>query len=145
MNKYIIIIIVIILLIGGGVLYKQFGVSDKDKGIETGVIKEFTIVAKKDNWRFMPDEIDVTQGDRIILTVINEDDYDHGIAIDAFGVSQRLPANGTIKAEFVVTQPGVFPYYCSVPCGEGEVDGVERGHFDQIGRINVRSLISETN
>jgi plastocyanin len=145
MNKYLIILIVVILLIVGGVLYRQFGVAEGDRGIETGVIKEFTIVTKKNNWRFDPEEISVDQGDRIILTIINEDDYDHGFAIDAFGVSQRIPASGTIKVEFVVTQPGIFPYYCSVPCGEGEVDGVKRGHFDQIGKIHVRSLVSETN
>jgi plastocyanin len=145
MNKYLIIIILIVLIIVGGFFYRQFGISEEDRGIETGVIKEFTITTKKDNWRFEPEEINVTQGDRVILTIVNEDDYDHGIAIDAFGVSQRIPASGTIKAEFVVTKAGVFPYYCSVPCGEGEVDGVTRGHFDQIGRINVRSLVSETN
>lgn len=84
------------------------------------------------------------RGDKIIMTVINEDSYDHGIAIDAFGVSQRMPANGTIKIEFTVTQEGDFPFYCSVPCGEGHVDGVKRTHFDMIGKLHVKSLISET-
>ena len=78
------------------------------------------------------------------MTLVNEDSYDHGIGIDAFGVSQRMPANSTIKVEFVVTQAGDFPFYCSVPCGEGNVDGVKRTHFDMIGNMRVKSLISET-
>ena len=45
----------------------------------------------------------------------------------------------TIKIEFVVTQEGDFPYYCSVPCGDGIVDGKKRGHFDMTGKIHVRS------
>ena len=145
MNKYFIIIIVVVLLIAGGAVYQEFVIPESERGIETGAVKEFTIIAKKNTWRFIPEELNVVQGDRIILTIINEDDYDHGFAIDAFGVSQRLPANRTIKVEFVVTKPGDFPYYCSVPCGEGIVDGVKRGHFDTIGKVHVRSLISETN
>ena len=31
-----------------------------------------------------------------------------------------------------------------LPCGEGEVDGQKRGHFDMVGKIQVRSIISET-
>ncbi len=144
MNKYFIIIIIAVLLIGGGVAYKKYGVQESDRPQTTGAVKEITITAKKNEWRWEPEEFEAVQGDKIILTVINEDDYDHGIAIEAFGVSQRIPANGKIVTEFVVTQPGEFPYYCSVPCGEGEVDGKIRGHFDQIGTIRVKSLISQT-
>ena len=84
------------------------------------------------------------RGDKVIVTIINEDDYDHGISLDAFGVSQRMPANGTITVEFVATQEGDFPFYCSVPCGEGEVAGEKRGHFDMVGKLHVRSIISAT-
>ena len=55
-----------------------------------------------------------------------------------------MPAKSTIQIKFVVTKAGDFPYYCSVSCGSGVVDGEERGHFDQIGRLHVRSIISET-
>jgi len=144
MNKYFIIIIIAILLMGGGVTYKKFGVKESDRPQTTGNVREVTIRALKNNWTWEPESFEAVQGDKIILTVINEDDYDHGIAIDAFGVSQRIPANGRIVTEFVVTQPGEFPYYCSVPCGEGEVDGKKRGHFDQVGTIRVKSLINQT-
>lgn len=144
MNKYIILIVVGILILGGGVFYRAFLIPESSKPVVTGKIREITVIAKKDEWRFIPEEIEAERGDKIMMTVINEDDYDHGIAIDAFGVSQRMPANSTIKVAFTVTQEGDFPFYCSVPCGEGIVDGVKRTHFDMIGKMHVRSLISDT-
>ena len=143
MNKFFIIGIVIVLLIGGGIVWRTFFLAEEAKPLETGVVKEFTVIAKKDQWRFEPEVIEVEQGDRIIMTIVNEDAYDHGVGIDAFGISQRIPANSTIKVEFVATQQGDFPFYCSVPCGEGHVDGVKRTHFDMIGTLHVKSLISE--
>ena len=145
MNKYIIIIIVLVVLVGGGIAYKTFGVKEQDRPQTSGKVREVTITAKKNEWRWVPEVIEADQGDRIILTVVNEDDYDHGIAIDAFGVSQRIPARDSVKADFVVTQPGEFPFYCSVPCGSGEVDGKARGHFDQTGKLKVRAVVKVQN
>jgi plastocyanin len=144
MNKYFILMGVVALIIAGGFGYRVFLLGEDSKPVTTGVVREITVIAKENTWSFAPEIVDVDQGDKIIMTVINEDNYDHGIAIDAFGVSQRMPANGTIKIEFVATQPGDFPYYCSVPCGEGDVDGGHRTHFDMIGKLHVRSIISET-
>jgi len=137
-NKYFFILGAVILVIGGGIFYRNVLLSESDKPVETGVVRNFTVIAEKDEWRWMPEVIEVDRGDRIKLEIINKDEYDHGIAIDAFGVSQRMPANSTINVEFVATQLGDFQYYCSVPCGEGEVDGVKRTHFDMIGVIKVR-------
>lgn len=144
MNKYIWLIVILAVVIIAGIGYRTFLLAEEKKPVETGVVREITITAKKDEWRFVPEEIEVNRGDRLKLTVVNEDDYDHGIGIDAFGISQRMPALGTIKIEFVVTQAGEFPIICSVPCGEGEVDGMKRGHFDMIGRLRVKNLVSET-
>src|SRR3989338_3091224 len=144
MNKYFILIAVAVIIIGGGVAYQTFLRSESSAPVTTGVVRNITIIAKNDEWRFIPEEIEAQRGDKIVATVINEDDYDHGIAIDALGVSQRMPARSTITVEFVVTQEGDFPFYCSVPCGEGMVEGKKRTHFDMIGTLHVRSLISET-
>lgn len=144
MNKYFILIVVGVLLIGAGLAYRAFLLPESSAPVVTGKVRELTIIAKKDTWSFVPEIIEAERGDKIIATIVNEDNYDHGIAIDAFGVSQRMPANGTIKVEFVVTQAGNFPFYCSVPCGEGVVDGQKRGHFDMVGKIHVRSVISST-
>lgn len=135
MNKYIILLIGLVLLVGAGIAYKQF--SGKTAVQETGEVKEYTIYARKNKWNWDPDTFAVTQGDRVKLTVINEDDYDHGFAIDQFGISQRLPARGTIHIEFIAISAGEWPYYCSVSCGEGIVDGKPRGHFDQIGKVGI--------
>lgn len=144
MNKYFWIIIIAVILVAGGIGYRKFLLPETSTPITTGEIREITIIAAKDEWRFTPEIIEARQGDKIIATIINEDSYDHGIAIDAFGVSQRMPANGTIKVEFVVTQAGDFPFYCSVPCGEGVANGEKRGHFDMVGKMHVRSIISAT-
>lgn len=144
MNKYFILAGLGVLIIGGGIFYRVFLLPEKSVPVTTGKVREITIVSRKDNWSFDPEIIEATRGDKIIATIINEDNYDHGIAIDAFGVSQRMPANGTIKIEFVVTQEGDFPFYCSVPCGEGIVDGKKRGHFDMVGKLHVRSVVSAT-
>ena len=143
MNKYFIIIGIGALIVVGGFVYRVFLLPQGSVPVTTGKVREITIVAKKDHWAFEPEVIEVERGDKIIATVINEDEYDHGIAIDAFGVSQRMPAKSTITVEFVVTQEGEFPFYCSVPCGEGIVDGKKRTHFDMIGKIRVKSIVSE--
>lgn len=140
MNKYFIILAVVVLLIIGGVAYRVFLLSESSKPVTTGVVREITLVAKKDEWRFEPETIEANRGDKVVLTLVNEDSYDHGLSIDAFGISQRLPANSTIKVEFVATQEGDFPFYCSVPCGAGEVRGEIRSHFDMIGTLRVKSI-----
>ncbi len=120
-----------------------------------GADKSFTVVSKKLEWRFEPESIAVEQCDRIKLKVVNEDNFDHGVAIDAFGISQRLPANGTIDVEFVATKSGEFPFYCSVSCSDsknssfglkdGKVEtgpyaGTVRGHFEHIGKFVVNAM-----
>lgn len=141
MNKYIYLIIGMVAILSIGVAYKNFGADKSKAALTTGVVKEITITAQKNKWNWSPEDIVVNQGDLVKLTIVNEDEYDHGIAIDAYGISQRVPALGTIEAEFVATQPGDFPFYCSVPCGEGDVDGVKRGHFDQVGKIHVQHMM----
>lgn len=142
MNKYLIIVIVAVVVIIGGVVYRSKFLSEERKPVTSGEVREITIIAEKDHWNFVPEVIEVNRGDKIVLTVVNKDDYDHGIAIDAYGVSQRMPANETIKVEFTATQAGEFPFYCSVPCGEGVVNGLKRGHFDMVGTIKVKDIIA---
>ena len=137
MNKYLILIIVAAVILAGGIGYRVFLLPQKSVPVTTGKVREITIRAAKDRWQFEPEMVDAQRGDKIVATIINEDNYDHGFAIDAFGISQRMPANQTIKVEFVVTQEGDFPFYCSVPCGEGLVDGRKRTHFDMVGKLHV--------
>lgn len=144
MNKYFLLILVGVFIVGGGIFYRAYFLPEESRPVVTGVERQITIIADKNEWRFTPEVVEVDRGDKLILTIINEDDYDHGIAIDAFGITQRMPARSTIKIEFVVTQEGDFPFYCSVPCGEGIVDGMKRTHFDMVGKLHVRSIIGST-
>src|SRR3989344_2787534 len=140
MNKFILLAVVGVIIFAVGIGYRLFLIPESSKPVETGKVVEVTIIAKKNEWRFEPEDIAINQGDRIIATVVNEDDYDHGFAIDAYGISQRMPAKSTITVEFVATRPGDFQYYCSVPCGEGDTNGEHRDHFDMIGTINVNQF-----
>lgn len=137
MNKYLALIIAAVVILALGVGYRVFLIPEKSVPVTTGKVREVTIIAKKNQWKFEPETIEAERGDKIVATIINEDDYDHGLAIDALGISQRMPAKQTIKVEFVVTQEGDFPFYCSVPCGEGLVDGKKRTHFDMVGTLRV--------
>lgn len=142
MNKYFILTIVVLAILGAGIGYRSFIQKKTSKGIDTGKVREFTVIAKRNEWRFVPEDFEANQGDTIKMTAINEDDYDHGIAIEAAGVSRKMPANSTVTFEFKVTKAGDYPFYCSVPCGEGEVNGVRRAHEDMIGTIHARSLVN---
>lgn len=154
MNKFIIIGIVLVVIVAGGAL---FSLTADNLNCEPGMGDdvELTVVSKKLEWAFEPEEITLNQCDRVTVTVINEDNFDHGFAIDAFGVSQRLPANETIVVDFVATKSGTFPFYCSVSCSSsdagtfdlpnGEVQtgpyaGTVRGHFEHIGQFVVQAV-----
>ncbi len=158
MNKYIIIGIVVVAIIGGGMVYKSTTDTDNcTEGMGSDVV--MTVYSKKLEWKFEPEEIVVQKCDRVNLTVINEDNFDHGVAIDAFGISQRLPANGTINIDFIASKAGEFPFYCSVSCSDskstgnipggvvqtGTYKGQVRGHFEHIGKFIVETLKSVVN
>jgi plastocyanin len=153
MNKFIILGIVVVLILGGGIVYKSATDTDNcTEGMGKDVV--MTVVSRKLEWRFDPEEIAVSKCDRVNLTVVNEDNFDHGVAIDAFGISQRLPANGSINIQFVASKEGQFPFYCSVSCSDskstgnlpggtiqtGPYTGKFRGHFEHIGKFIVDAL-----
>lgn len=90
---------------------------------------ELEIRVLKNRWRWDPNVIVVPYGTLVRLTIENEDDFDHGIAIREFGLDRRLPAGRTTTAQFVADQEGEFEFFCSVYCGTG--------HFDQKGTLVV--------
>jgi len=136
-NKYALIVILLLGVLLGGYVLRLLRTNSSGVVPETGITVEITVYAKKDNWRWEPENIKLEAGDRIKMTVINEDEYDHGIAIDGYGINQRTPANAKITFEFLASRRGRFSFYCSVPCGKGIVEGEERGHFDMVGFIDV--------
>ena len=64
MNKYLWLIVMGVVIIGGGIGYRVFFLAEEDKPVSTGNVKEITVIAKKDAWRFVPEEIDIMRGDQ---------------------------------------------------------------------------------
>lgn len=153
MNKFVIIGVVLVVIVAGGAIFSSKTDTDNCTP-DMGISREITVTSKKLEWRFEPEEITVEKCDRVRLKVFNEDNFDHGVAIDALGVSQRLPANGSIDVSFVAAKTGVFQFYCSVSCSDskstgdlpggtiqtGPYKGTFRGHFEHIGKFIVTEM-----
>ncbi|HEY7514638.1 MAG TPA: cupredoxin domain-containing protein, partial [Vicinamibacteria bacterium] len=80
-------------------------------------VKEFEITASR--FEFQPATIEVTEGDRVRLT-LRSSDTTHGISIPALQVKAKIPKGGApVTAEFVAERPGTFVIKCSEYCGPG--------------------------
>lgn len=69
-------------------------------------------------WEFVPSEIRVKKGERIILEVTSTD-VDHGLSIPDFNINQNLRPGATERIEFTPDKAGTFSMVCSVFCGGG--------------------------
>ena len=78
--------IILVLIIAGGSIYRVKFLPEASKPIVTGVERELSIVVFEDTWTFLPEFIEADQGDKVIITVTNNDEYDHGFAIVQFRV-----------------------------------------------------------
>lgn len=135
-NKYLQLSLFAFVLFGSGLIYQEFyrpeGIGG---GPASGRTVEITMRVLKDQWTWEPAELRIGAGDKVRLRIFNEDSYDHGFAIDIFGVNRRLfPERETI-IEFNASVPGKHNFYCSVPCGGG--------HYDQVGSIVVGDQTAE--
>lgn len=90
-------------------------------------VREIQMTAK--DFEFTPSVIQVRKGDHVKLT-ITALDRDHGIALPAFGIKQRLKKGTPTVIEFDANKAGTFPFHCSVFCG--------MGHRHMKGTIVVR-------
>lgn len=130
MNKYISLLLFAIFLLTSGFIYQTFYRPASIGGFKTtGEVVEIHMRVIQNTWRWEPDTIRVNPGDKVILHILNEDTYDHGFAIDVFGVNRRLFPKSTTTIEFTPSLSGKFNFYCSVPCGQG--------HYDQVGTLIV--------
>ncbi len=81
-------------------------------------------------WAFEPDLVTVPAGAVVHMTIMNEDPFAHGFAINELGLDQRLPGGRTTEFSFVAdVAPGEYEFFCSVFCGAG--------HFGQRGTLVV--------
>ncbi len=79
---------------------------------------EVTVNLHAFNWGFEPSRVEVPLGSQVKF-VVSTEDAEHGLAIPAFGVSQKLTPGKITEVEFVADQAGEFPFYCNVFCGAG--------------------------
>lgn len=130
MNKYLSLFLFSVALLISGFIYKEFYRPLEVGGVApSGRVVEINMRVLEDQWQWEPSVIRVNPGDRVHLNIFNEDNYDHGFAIDVFGVNRRLFPKTTTVVEFNAVLRGKFNFYCSVPCGDG--------HYDQIGEMIV--------
>jgi heme/copper-type cytochrome/quinol oxidase subunit 2 len=73
--------------------------------------REFTVRASE--FRFTPDEIEVTQ-DEIVKLTVNSTDTAYSFTIDEYRVSKRVPAGGSVTFEFRADRSGKFPFYSNL-------------------------------
>lgn len=129
-NKYLSLLMFGVILMTSGLVYQQYYRPASVGGFKsTGEVVEIHMRVLQNQWKWQPDAIRVKPGDKVILHIFNEDTYDHGFAIDVFGVNRRLFPKSTTTIEFTPSIPGKFNFYCSVPCGPG--------HYDQVGTLIV--------
>ncbi len=79
-------------------------------------LKEFTITAT--NFAFDPSAITVKKGDRVRITLKNQQGT-HGLGIPAFGVSLQPAEGGSATIEFTADKEGQYEFSCNVFCGPG--------------------------
>ncbi|HEV2419603.1 MAG TPA: cupredoxin domain-containing protein [Terriglobia bacterium] len=92
------------------------GVRAQAQASVQGNARAIQITAKE--FEFTPNVIEVKKGDHVKLT-ITALDRDHGIALPAFGIKQRLKKGVPTVIEFDANKTGTFPFHCSVFCGMG--------------------------
>ena len=132
------------------------GVMSIITGPEAAVAQENLVTVEIESYYYGwdPGEIVVREGDRVRLVVGNNPDRlseglveypqggqfpDHGLAITEFDVDTgNIGPHETVTVEFVADQAGEFTMYCSVWCGNGELQsGEQLGHRDQIATLRV--------
>jgi len=79
-------------------------------------VREIEVTAER--FRFIPDLIEVTQGERLRL-IVKSADWTHGVEIKAFDVRKEIPKGGeSVVIEFVAERAGTFEIACSEYCGK---------------------------
>ena len=123
-----------------------FGIYDSSKSPSprgSVEVRNITIRIPPHSWSFEPNHIEAKPKEALSITIVNDDDVEHGFAIEEYRIRQSVPANGraTIPT-FILSKEGTFSFYCSVVCGDGTVEdgtykGDRRGHFDMEGTLTV--------
>lgn len=72
------------------------------------------------DYKFDPELLEVTEGDKVVLKIKSTDGKKHGLAIKELGVKVTVPKSGeVVTATFVAGKPGTYSVACSEYCGSG--------------------------
>lgn len=85
--------------------------------VRTGNVVEVKMIAIRS--RFIPDRIDVQEGDELVLHVTNVEqtpDMIHGLGIVEQNVNIIMDPGETKTVHLKIKKPGVFPFYCTNFC-----------------------------
>jgi len=89
---------------------------------ETGVTRDGNKVEVKMiaiRSRFLPDRVDVRQGDEVVIHVTNVEqttDMIHGLGLVEHDINLIIDPGETKTLRFTAEKTGVFPYYCTNFC-----------------------------
>ena len=121
-NKFITIGAFLVFLVISGIIYQKFYLPPELAPAQlTGKTVEITMCSRKEKWFFDPQRPEANVGDKVVIKIFNEDTFDHGLALEDFGVNKRIFPRRETEISFVANKVGEFPFYCSVPCGEGHL------------------------
>jgi heme/copper-type cytochrome/quinol oxidase subunit 2 len=91
--------------------------------------------------KYVPGTIFVDQGDLVVMKVRSTDTNPHGFTITALNINNETVAPATNSSAtdsyitpFFASQPGVYEYFCTIPCGPG--------HDQMIGYLVVLPQLS---
>jgi nitrous-oxide reductase len=83
--------------------------------------------------KFIPEAIEVHQGDHIKLHLTNVEtvrDMTHGLALPGHGINIAVDPGQTVETTFVAGKPGTYWYYCTWFCSAL--------HLEMRGRLVVK-------
>lgn len=91
-----------------------------DEVIKERNVRHFTIEAHQ--WEFIPDEIVVSEGDIVRLTVVSRKGK-HGLALPSFGIQTGPIEQGRERTvQFIANRTGTFHFFSNIPSGDGYQD-----------------------
>lgn len=81
--------------------------------------KDVTVYAMAVRSHFVPEKIEVNQGDTVTVYMTNIEqtiDESHGFGIDEYNINMQIDPGETKTVKFIADKPGVFAFYCTNFC-----------------------------
>jgi len=69
--------------------------------VSDGVVE---ITTTLQNFQYNPDTITVNKGSTVKLTIVNQDNVEHGLHLNQFGIVRGIPPYQTVTVEFIAVE-----------------------------------------